>query len=128
MADGGVLKKAAIIISTKVPAKTPKKGKTGGANKKSIPPRAKQTAKLRSVLRVDKYGPDQSSKWKRVNARFIALYKALLTELDKANFCVFSGEGAHHCCCGVGFAITRGIVYCCQHHPHIAASSDCWRS
>ena len=36
------------------------------------------------MLEVDKYGPDESSKWKRVNARFPALYKALLVEPDRA--------------------------------------------
>ena len=84
MADGEVLEKVAIVIPAKVPAKIPKKGKTGRVPKKSIPPQAKQTAKRRSVLEVDKYGPDESSRWKRVNARFPALYKALLAEPDKA--------------------------------------------
>ena len=83
MADGEVLEKVAIVIPAKVPAKIPKKGKTGGVAKKSIPPQAKQTAKRRSVLEVEKYGPDESSRWKRVNARFPALYKALLAEPDK---------------------------------------------
>ena len=36
------------------------------------------------LLEVDKYAPDESSKWRRVNARFPALYKALLVELDAA--------------------------------------------
>ena len=73
VADGEVLEKAAIVVPAKAPAKNPKKGKTGGAARKSIPPRAKQTAKRRSVLEVEKYGPDESSKWKRVNVRFPAL-------------------------------------------------------
>ena len=30
------------------------------------------------VLKVDKYAPDKSPKWKRVNERFPALYKDLL--------------------------------------------------
>ena len=60
--DGEVLEKAAIVIPAKAPTKIPKKGKTGGVAKKSIPPQAKQTAKQRSVLEVDKYGPDESSK------------------------------------------------------------------
>ena len=80
MADGEVLEKVAVVI----PAKIPKKGKTGGVPKKSTPPQAKQTAKRRSVLEVDKYGPDESSRWKRVNARFPGLFKALLAEPDKA--------------------------------------------
>ena len=60
------------------------KGKTRGVDKGSIPPKAKQAAKRRSVLEEDKYGPVESAKWKRVNARFPALYKALLAEPDKA--------------------------------------------
>ena len=40
--------------------------------------------KQRSVLEVDKYDPDESSKWRRVNTRFHALYKALLVEPDAA--------------------------------------------
>ena len=62
----------------------PKKGKTGGVDKRSIPPRARQAAKQRSVLEEDKYGPVESAKWKRVNARFSALYKAFLAEPKKA--------------------------------------------
>ena len=38
----------------------------------------------RALLEVDKYAPDKSSKWKRVNADFPALYKALLAEPDAA--------------------------------------------
>ena len=38
----------------------------------------------RALLEVDKYAPDKSSKWKRVNAHFPALYKALLAEPDAA--------------------------------------------
>ena len=38
----------------------------------------------RALLEVDKYAPDNSPKWKRVNARFPALYKALLAEPDAA--------------------------------------------
>ena len=37
------------------------------------------------MLEVDKYGPDESSKWKLVNAQFPALYKALLADSDRAN-------------------------------------------
>ena len=33
---------------------------------------------------MDKYAPDEIPKWKRVNARFPTLYKALLAELDEA--------------------------------------------
>ena len=84
VADGEVLEKAAIAIPDRTPPKIPKKDKTGGADKKSILPRAKQTAKRRSVLEVKEYGPDESAKWKRVNARFLALYKALLAQPDKA--------------------------------------------
>ena len=36
------------------------------------------------LLEVEKYGPAENAKWKRVNARFPALYKALLAEPDKA--------------------------------------------
>ena len=82
--DGEVLENAANIVPAKAPPKIPKKGKTVGAAKNLIPPRAKQTAKRRSVLEVDKYGPDKSSKWKRVNALFPALYKALRAEPDIA--------------------------------------------
>ena len=73
VADGEVLENAAIVVPFKAHAKNPKKGKTGGVARKSSPPRAKQTAKRRSVLEVDKYGPDESSRWKHVNARFPAL-------------------------------------------------------
>ena len=36
------------------------------------------------MLEVKEYGPDESAKWKRVNARFPAFYKALLAQPDKA--------------------------------------------
>ena len=36
------------------------------------------------LLEVDKYAPDESSKWRRVNTRFPALYKALLVDPDAA--------------------------------------------
>ena len=36
------------------------------------------------MLEVDKYVPAEIPKWKRVNARFPALYKALLAEPDAA--------------------------------------------
>ena len=35
------------------------------------------------LLEVDKYGPDESSRWKRVNACFPNIYKALLDERDR---------------------------------------------
>ena len=35
-----------------------------------------------SLLEVDKYAPDESSKWRRVITRFPALYKALFVEPD----------------------------------------------
>ena len=34
------------------------------------------------LLEVEKYAPDESPKWRRVNARFPDLYKALLVDLD----------------------------------------------
>ena len=37
-----------------------------------------------SLLEVDKYALDESSNWRRVNARFPALYKALLVDPDAA--------------------------------------------
>ena len=43
-----------------------------------------QTTKRRNVLEVNIYDPDKSPKWKRVNAHFPALYKALLAEPDAA--------------------------------------------
>ena len=79
--DGEVLEKVAVVLSVKPPVKCPKKGKTGGVDKMSILPKAKQAAKRRSVLEVDKYGPVESAKWKRVNARFPALYKALSSRI-----------------------------------------------
>ena len=93
--DGEVLEKAAIVVPSRAPAKYPKKGRLKGAkypkkgrlksvSKKSIAPQAKQTAKRKSVLEVDKYAPDESPKWKRVNARFPDLYKALLAKPDAA--------------------------------------------
>ena len=36
------------------------------------------------MLGEDKCGPVEGAKWKRVNARFPNLYKALLEEPDKA--------------------------------------------
>ena len=36
------------------------------------------------LLEEDKYDPNGGALWKRVNARFPALYKALLAEPDKA--------------------------------------------
>ena len=36
------------------------------------------------LLEVDKYAPDESPKWIRVNARFPALYKFLLAKPDAA--------------------------------------------
>ena len=35
------------------------------------------------MLEGDKYGPNGGALWKRVNARFPALYKALIAEPDK---------------------------------------------
>ena len=55
--DSEVLEKAAVVIPVKTPIKYPKEGKAGGVDKRSIPPKARQTAKRRSVLEVDKYGP-----------------------------------------------------------------------
>ena len=69
-----------MVIPVKTPTKRPEEGKTEGTDKKSIPPKSRQTAKRRSVLEVEKYGPVESAKWKRVNARFPVLYKALLIE------------------------------------------------
>ena len=37
----------------------------------------------RMLLSEDKYAPGEGSKWKHVSARFLALYKALLAELDE---------------------------------------------
>ena len=82
--DSEVLEQAAVVIPVKTPVKCPKEEKTGGVDKRSIPPKAKQAAKRGSVLEEDKYGPVESAKWKRVNTRFPALYKALLAEPDKA--------------------------------------------
>ena len=93
--DGEVLEKAVIVVPAWAIAKIPKKGKLKDSKspkeariknneKRSITPQAKQTVKRRSVLEVDKYSPDESSNWRRVNARFPALYKALLVEPDAA--------------------------------------------
>ena len=93
--DGEVLEKAAIVAPTWALAKKSRKGKLKGAKspkkvklkydaKKLITLQAKQTVKRRSVLEVDKYAPDKSSKWRRVNARFPALYKALLVDPNAA--------------------------------------------
>ena len=95
VSDGEVLKKAAIVIPARALAKDPKKGRLKGAKnptngrlkggaKNLIAPQAKQTAKRRSVLEADKYAPDESPKWERVNARFPALYKAFLVDPDAA--------------------------------------------
>ena len=95
VADGEVLEKADIVVPAWTLARTPKKGKLKGAKnlkkgrlkdgaKKSITPQAKQTVKQRSVLEVDKYAPDESPKWRRMNARFPVLYKALLAEPNAA--------------------------------------------
>ena len=95
VADGEVLEKSAIVVPARAPAKYPKKGRLKCAkypkkgrlksvSKKLIAPQAKQTAKRRSVLKVDKYTPDESPKWRRVNARFPDLYKSLLAKPDSA--------------------------------------------
>ena len=71
--DGEVLEKAAIVVPTWALAKKTKKGRLKGAKspkkgrlnydaKSSITTQAKQTVKRRSVLEVDKYAPDESSK------------------------------------------------------------------
>ena len=80
--DGEVLDKVAILVSTRPPAKSPKKGILQGDGSRSILLQVRPTAKQGSVLEVDKYAPDENSKWKRVSARFPALYKALLVEPD----------------------------------------------
>ena len=72
------------VIPVKTTVKCPKKGKTGCVEKGSIPPNVKHVAKRRSVLEEDKYGPNGGALWKRVNARFPALYTALIAEPDKA--------------------------------------------
>ena len=95
VADGEVLEKASIVVPAWALAKTPKKGRLKGAKnskngrlkdgaKKLIAPKSEQTLKRRSVLEVDKYAPDESPKWKRVNTHFPALYKALLAKTDAA--------------------------------------------
>ena len=73
--DGEILEKVAVVNPVKTPVKYPKEGETGGVGKRSIPPKARQAAKRRSVLEVDKYGPVESAKWKCVNARFPASTK-----------------------------------------------------
>ena len=95
VADGEVLENAAIVVPAWALAKTPKKGRLKGAKtpkkgrlkdgaKNLVAPQAEQTVKRRSVLEVDKYAPDESPKWKRVNARFPDLYKSLLVKMDAA--------------------------------------------
>ena len=39
---------------------------------------------IEEMLGEDKYGPIEGAMWKRVNARFPNLYKALLEEPDRA--------------------------------------------
>ena len=73
-----------LMFYKRLRTENPKKVGLKGVAKKSISPRAKQTAKRRSVLEVDKYAPDESPKWKLVNARFPALYKAILADPDAA--------------------------------------------
>ena len=84
VADGEILERVEIVRPVKVTNKRPKKGATECVEKGSVPPKTKQMAKRRSVLEGDKYGPDGGDLWKRVNARFPALYKALIAEPDKA--------------------------------------------
>ena len=57
VADGEVLEKAVIVVPARAPTKNPKKDMLKGVVKKLIAPRAKQTAKQRSVLKVDTYAP-----------------------------------------------------------------------
>ena len=83
-ADGEILKKAAILALTRLPAKKHKKGILRGDRSKSILPRVLLTANPRSALEEDKYAPVSSSKWKHVSARFPDVYKALLEEPDAA--------------------------------------------
>merc|ERR1712194_97498 len=51
-----------------------------GSDGKSISPRTKATAKRRSVLGEEKYGPGSEPQWKAGGARYPNLYKALLEE------------------------------------------------
>jgi hypothetical protein len=58
----------------------PKRGITRSGDSKSISPRTGATAKRRSVLGEDKYGPGSGPQWKTGGTRYPNLYKALLEE------------------------------------------------
>jgi hypothetical protein len=58
----------------------PKRGITRSGDGKSISPRTGATAKRRSVLGEDKYGPGSGPQWKTGGTRYPNLYKALLEE------------------------------------------------
>ncbi len=60
--------------------RVPKQGVTRGSDDKSISPRTGATAKRRSVLGEEKYGPGSEPQWKAGGARYPNLYKALLEE------------------------------------------------
>ena len=81
--DGEILEKVKIVTPVRMTTKRPKKAKTGCVKKRSVPPNVKHVVKRRSVLEGDKYGPNGGELWKCVNARFPALYKALIAEPDK---------------------------------------------
>ena len=81
--DSEILEKVKIVTPVRMTTKRPKKAKTGCVEKGSVPRNAKHVVKRRSVLEGDKYGPNGGALWKRVNARFLALYKALIAEPDK---------------------------------------------
>ena len=81
---GEILEKVFIFVPARLPATKSKKGILRGDKSKLILPRVKPTAKQRSVLEEDKYTPGSGPRWKQVNARFLALYKALLAEPDPA--------------------------------------------
>ena len=72
-----LLKEIAVLAPTK---RRPKTKNTRGNDGKSISPRTSATAKRRSVLGEEKYGPGSGPQWKTGGTRYPNLYKALLEE------------------------------------------------
>ena len=81
--ESELLKEIAVLAPTKRRPKTKKVSKRvipRGSDTKLISPRTKVTAKRRSELGEEKYGPGSEPQWKAVGTRYPNLYKALLEE------------------------------------------------
>ena len=81
--ESELLKEIAVLAPAKHRPKTKKVSKQvipRGSDAKSISPRTRATAKRRSMLGEEKYGPGSEPQWKAGGTRYPNLYKALLEE------------------------------------------------